>query len=206
MVLQTLGANPQFQFATTDASGQATFNYTGAHPGSDMASALSVVGSDSVVSNPSLVIWDAGQDLSFLTLAKSPAASLKIQQVTLSANLTDVSVHPVMPVAGQTVNFTLGDQNCMGTTNAKGDASCQVTSAILGTGTLTATFAGTVDLASSSASEGFMGIGPVVGKLKISPKALNFGNVKLGQSKTKSLKITNLGKITRKRTPCRSRW
>ena len=200
MTLQTSGVNPQFQFATTDASGQAAFNYTGAHPGSDMASALSLIAGDSVVSNPSLVTWDAGQDLTFLTLAKSPAASLKIQQVTLSANLSDVSMNPVKPVVGQTINFSLGgDQNCMGTTNAKGDASCQVTSAILGTATLTATFAGTVQLASSSASEGFMGIGPVIGKLKISPKALNFGNVKVGQIKTKSLKITNLGKITKKK-------
>jgi hypothetical protein len=201
MTLLTSGVNPQFQFATTNASGQAIFSYTGAHPGSDMASALSLIGADSVVSNPSLITWDAGQDLTFLTLAKSPAASLKIQPVTLSANLSDVSMNPVKPVVGQTINFSLGgDQNCMGTTNAKGDASCQVTSAVLGTATLTATFAGTVQLAASSASEGFMGIGPVIGKLKISPKRLNFGKVEVGQSsKPKTLKITNLGKITKKK-------
>ncbi|MGH7923547.1 MAG: hypothetical protein ACREQH_03020, partial [Candidatus Binatus sp.] len=200
MTLQTSGANPQFQFATTDASGQATFNYTGAHPGADMASALSVVDSNSVLSNPALVNWDAGQDLTFLTLAKSPAASFNIQPITLSANLSDVSVDPVAPVAGETINFSLGDQNCVGVTNAKGDASCQATPAIIGMGTLSATFAGTAQLVSASASEGFMGIPPVVGKLKISPKALNFGKVAVGHSKTKLLKIRNLGVISKKKT------
>src|SRR5271170_1208971 len=199
MSLQTTGANPLYQFATTNASGQATFNYTGAHPGTDMASALSVVSSESVVSNPALVMWDPGQDLTFLTLAKSPAAASKIQQVTLSANLTNVSVNPVVPVVGQTIDFSLGDLNCMGTTDSKGDASCQVTSAILGTATLRATFAGTAQLASSNASEGFLGIGEVAGKLRISPKRLNFGNVAVGHSKTKLLKITNLGKNTKKK-------
>src|SRR5271155_580879 len=199
MTLQTTGANPLYQFATTNASGQATFNYTGAHPGDDMASALSVVSSESVVSNPALVMWDPGQDLTFLTLAESPAAASKIQQVTLSANLTDVSVNPVVPVVGQTIDFSLGDLNCMGTTDSKGDASCQVTSAILGTATLRATFAGTAQLASSNASEGFLGIGEVAGKLRISPKRLNFGNVAVGHSKTKLLKITNLGKNTKKK-------
>src|SRR5208282_4062746 len=104
-------------------------------------------------------------------------------------------------------------------TDTNGDASCQVTSAILGTATLTATFAGTAQLASSNASEGFMGIAPtatptatrtatptvtptpVPGKLKIRPKTLNFGEVEVGSDKVKSVKITNAGKIKKKRVP-----
>jgi hypothetical protein len=41
---------------------------------------------------------------------------------------------------------------------------------------------------------------PVAGKLKVSPKALNFGDVEVGASKTKSVKITNAGKVTKKKT------
>jgi Abnormal spindle-like microcephaly-assoc'd, ASPM-SPD-2-Hydin len=42
---------------------------------------------------------------------------------------------------------------------------------------------------------------PVAGKLKVSPKSLNFGGVDVGASKNKSVTITNAGKITRKKTP-----
>ena len=39
------------------------------------------------------------------------------------------------------------------------------------------------------------------GKLKIRPKRLNFGNVEVGSDKVKSVKITNAGKIKKKRVP-----
>ena len=42
---------------------------------------------------------------------------------------------------------------------------------------------------------------PVPGKLKIRPKKLNFGNVEVGSDKVKSVKITNAGKIKKKRVP-----
>ncbi len=155
VTVRTSGANPQFQFATTDASGQATFDYVGAHAGSDTASALSVVASESVISNPALVTWDAGPHLTSLTLANSPTASLEGQPITVSANLSDVSKSPVTPLPGQTIDFSLGDQHCMAVTDANGDASCQVTPAVAGVGTLTANFAGTSQLVASSATTGF---------------------------------------------------
>jgi len=40
---------------------------------------------------------------------------------------------------------------------------------------------------------------PVPGKLKVSPKALNFGTVEVGASKIKSVKITNAGKVVKKK-------
>src|SRR5262249_43062691 len=132
VTVRTSGANPQFQFATTDASGQATINYVGAHAGSDTASALSVVESESVISNPALVTWDAGPHLTSLTFANSPTASFESQPITVSANLTDVSESPVTPVSGQSINFSLGDQHCTAVTDANGNASCQLTPAIVG--------------------------------------------------------------------------
>jgi hypothetical protein len=42
---------------------------------------------------------------------------------------------------------------------------------------------------------------PVVGKLKISPKKLNFGSVDIGASPIKSVKITNAGKVKKKKIP-----
>ena len=39
---------------------------------------------------------------------------------------------------------------------------------------------------------------PVVGKLKISPKTLNFGDVDVGSNKVKDVKITNAGKVKKK--------
>jgi hypothetical protein len=48
-----------------------------------------------------------------------------------------------VPVAGQTITFTLGSQSCMGTTDASGMASCSITLTQLpGPYTVTASFAG----------------------------------------------------------------
>jgi hypothetical protein len=42
---------------------------------------------------------------------------------------------------------------------------------------------------------------PVIGKLKISPKVLNFGDVQVGSNQIKSIKITNAGKVKGKKVP-----
>jgi sugar lactone lactonase YvrE len=42
---------------------------------------------------------------------------------------------------------------------------------------------------------------PVAGKLKISPKSLNFGTVPTNSSSTKMVKVTNAGKVTKKKHP-----
>jgi outer membrane protein assembly factor BamB len=42
---------------------------------------------------------------------------------------------------------------------------------------------------------------PVAGELRVSPQTLHFGEVYLGDTKTKSVKIANLGMVTKKSTP-----
>jgi hypothetical protein len=42
-------------------------------------------------------------------------------------------------------------------------------------------------------------VAPVAGKLKVSPKALNFGDVEVNDSKVKTVTITNEGKVTTKK-------
>ena len=42
---------------------------------------------------------------------------------------------------------------------------------------------------------------PVAGKLKISPKVLNFGDVQVGSNNIKSIKIANAGKVKGKKVP-----
>ncbi len=50
---------------------------------------------------------------------------------------------------------------------------------------------------------------PVIGKLKVSPKTINFGDVEVGSNKTKDVKVTNAGKVKKKKVPLpvlESRW
>jgi len=42
---------------------------------------------------------------------------------------------------------------------------------------------------------------PVAGKLRIHPKKLNFGSVEIGSNKTKTVKVTNAGKVSKKKHP-----
>ena len=42
---------------------------------------------------------------------------------------------------------------------------------------------------------------PVAGKLKVSPNTVNFGDVSMGGSKTRPVKITNAGVVKKKKTP-----
>jgi len=91
--------------------------------------------------------------------------------------------------------------------------------------TLAANFPGTGQYNPSSDSKGFMVVGPaatptatptatatrtatptatptpVVGKLKVSPKRLDFGDVEVGSNKTKDVKVINAGKVKKKKVP-----
>jgi len=228
VVLNVTGANPQVVQANT-TGGVASFSYTGMHEGVDTLVARATVSGSPITSNSSVVTWGAGTDVTFLTLNQSPTAGAAGQMVTLFANLTDVSETPVGALAGQEVEFSLGGTNCSAPSDSKGNASCQVTTAGAGTVTLSASFAGTDQYNPSNASEGFNVIAavasptpiatptatatatttatptatptPVVGKLKISPKKLNFGDVEVGSSDTREVKITNAGKVKKKHVP-----
>ncbi|MGD0119933.1 MAG: Ig-like domain-containing protein, partial [Candidatus Binatus sp.] len=226
VLLTVTGANPQAVQANT-TGGVASFSYTGSHEGVDTLVASATVSGSPVTSNNSVVTWGAGTDVTFLTLNRSPTAGTTGQTVNLSANLTDVSATPVGALAGQEVQFSLGGANCSAATDSNGNASCQVTASGAGSVTLSASFAGTAQYNPSNASEGFNVIAslasptptatatptatrtatptatptPVVGKLKVSPKRLDFGDVEVGSNKTKDVKVINAGKVKKKKVP-----
>ncbi|MGD0671513.1 MAG: Ig-like domain-containing protein [Candidatus Binatus sp.] len=197
---QITGANPQSQLANTNSNGNAILTYTGAHQGTDAVIASTTVSSSPVTSNQSVITWGAGSDVTFLTLNASPTSGPPAQAVTVSANLTDVSANPLAALAGKTVNFTLGTGGCGATTDSSGNATCEITPSGIGPMTLAASFPGTSQYNPSSDSKVFtVVVAPVAGKLKVSPKALNFGDVEVNDSKVKTVTITNEGKVTTKK-------
>lgn len=198
------GANPQVQMVRADANGQASFTYTGVQQGMDTVTASATVNTSVLSSNQALLTWGPGTDSTFTSLNPSPKGGTEGQTANLSASLADVSQNPVIPLPGQTINFSAGGQSCNAVTNASGIATCQITASGTGLETQTATFAGTSQLNASSDSTGFSVVAapaPVAGKLKVSPRTLNFGDVDVGADKTKSVKITNAGKVKKKSTP-----
>jgi hypothetical protein len=88
-----------------------------------------------------------------LTYGGATAADFN-DPATLKATLKDSSTNT--PVGGQTLVFALGTQSCSGTTDAGGDASCTLTvSQHPGSYTVTVTYAGTAQYASSTTSTSF---------------------------------------------------
>lgn len=198
---QVTGANPFTGSAVMDSNGNANFSYVGRFQGVDTITASTSVGGTPVTSNPAIVSWGPGLDTTFLTLNGSPTSATQGQSVTLVASLTDSSQKPPTPIAGQTVNFAVGDQTCSAATNSSGIATCSLTPSGLGIETMAANFAGSGQYVASSASASFNVAQPTVtGKLKIHPKRLNFGTVAVGSGKTRTVKIVNKGKITKKKT------
>ncbi len=202
VTLEVSGANQRL-LQSNAASGAASFSYTGAHQGIDTIVARAILNGASITSNPAVYTWGPGTDLTFLSLNQSPTSGVVSQAVTLTSNLTDISQKPAVALSGEQVNFSLGDSDCEGTTDANGNASCQVTPSSPGVTTLSANFAGASQYNASSDSRSFRvlptpTIPPVAGKLKISPSRLNFGSVNVGSNKVDTVKVTNAGKTTKK--------
>ena len=149
------GANRQDRMVRTDDNGQASLSYQSAFSGTDQVIASATVNDMALTSGQAQVTWDTGKHLTFLTLNPSPTSGRLGQAVGVIAALTDVSASPPVPLAGQTVNFALGNDGCSASTNANGIATCQITLNQEGMQTLTATFAGTSQFVGSSASVGF---------------------------------------------------
>jgi hypothetical protein len=132
--------------ATTDANGVATFSYTGATPGTDIAIETTANPAGTITSNTVTVVWQKRP--SSLTITGT-ATSDYHDPGTVSAVLTDNGG----PAAGQSVVFTLnGSESCSAVTDANGTASCQITpQEAAGSYPLTATFSGSAtDLGSSA--------------------------------------------------------
>jgi hypothetical protein len=222
VLLGVTGANTKFVQANT-VGGAASFTYTGTHEGVDTISASATVSSSSLVSNQAVITWGPGKDVTFLTLNGSPSSALPSQLVTVTANLTDQSAIPQVVVPGETVNFTIGGVGCGATTDSNGNASCQITPSGTGLMPLAANFPGAGQFNPSSDSRAFTVVAPtaptptatatrtatptatptpVAGKLKVTPKKLNFGSVDIGaMPPIKSVKIINAGKVKKKKHP-----
>ncbi|MGH7878039.1 MAG: hypothetical protein ACREQD_00930, partial [Candidatus Binataceae bacterium] len=227
IIFNVSGANSRStQVVLSDANGNAALTYSGAHQGVDTIVASATAGKTALTSNQSVVTWGPGVDVTFLTLNASPVTATMGQSITLAANLTDVSAKPVAALAGQSVNFSLnGAAACSATTDANGNASCPTTATGSGIQTLAADFTGVPSqFIASSDTKGLNVLAPplptptatptptttptptatptpVAGALRISPRKLNFGTVDLGSSKTKTVKVTNKGRITKKKHP-----
>jgi hypothetical protein len=189
--------------------------YTAAHPGTDTIKASTTVNGLNLSSNQAIVTWVSGAHVTFLNLNLSPTTGIAGQASNLSATLIDESAKPPVPLQNQPVTLAIGGSSCMAATNNNGVATCAATTNTNGTTTLSATFAGTTQFLPSSASRAFRVTAPVStatptpvatpspvpGRLRISPKMLNFGSVNVGSSKPRTVTITNLGRITKKKHP-----
>ncbi len=153
------GANPTV-LDTNTTGGAASFTYTGGHQGVDTITASATVSSSSLVSNQAVINWGPGTDVTLLTLNLSPTSTSQGQEVTVIANLTDISGSTPVALAGQSVNFTIGGGGCGATTDSSGDASCGITPSGSGLMTFAANFPGTWQYNPSSDSKGFMVVGP----------------------------------------------
>lgn len=145
------GANPTSGDATTNASGIATFSYSGSSPGTDTITATFDANGDGIpeASDTAQKTWIKADT----TLTVDPATSDYNDPGTVSATLTSSRG----PEAGQTVTFTMGAETCSGTTDAAGKASCSITpSEPAGSYTLTASFAGSSALNPSSGTNTYV--------------------------------------------------
>jgi hypothetical protein len=160
VTFQIAGANPQVQQVTASSSGQATFTYTAIHQGVDTITATATVGAASLSSNPAVITWGTGMDVTSLTLNQSATGAAPNQTVNLVASLVDVSQTPITALAGQEISFSAAGESCGASTNAQGVATCQITPTTPGISALTASFAGTAQYVASNASTGFNVVAP----------------------------------------------
>jgi hypothetical protein len=184
VTFQVAGANPQIKQVRTNSAGQAVLTYTALSAGNDTVSASATAsvsgGSVNVFAKPVQVTWTSGVHVSYLTLNLSPASGTLNTSVKVVASLTDISAAPAAPAAGQSVTFKLGSASCTAITGANGQASCSLTPTEAGGSTLTATFAGASQLATSTASIGFrvlasLAPAPTVG-LTVNPTTIAAGS------------------------------
>jgi kumamolisin len=149
------GANPQGGLAVTNASGNATFSYTGRLTGTDRVVASATVSGAQLTSNVTPLTWTTGKHVTFLTLNTSPQGGIAGQPVSVVASLADVSASPAAALAGQTISFSLGGSTCNAQTGANGSATCQLTPSQVGSSTLTASFGGSSAYVASMESAAF---------------------------------------------------
>ena len=100
--------------------------------------------------------WETGRHVSQIYLNTAPQGANTGQQTVLVAELFDLSLDPQAPIAGATIQMSVGGSACNATTNGSGIGSCSVTLASAGTFTLTAFYAGSASYTASTAAKGFV--------------------------------------------------
>jgi hypothetical protein len=195
------GANHAQQVVDTNNNGQASFSYSGISTGTDNLLATATVNKAVVASNPVQVTWEPGLDTTFLTLNLSPKSAVPGEPVTLTASLSDISKNPAVLLVGEPVTLGLGSDTCGASTDANGNASCEVNPQIIPgnpSRSLTADFAGTADLTTAHAATGFTFTAPVEqARLRVRPKVLHFGAHGLGT--TSEIKLVRVFNPTRRK-------
>jgi Big-like domain-containing protein/beta-propeller repeat-containing protein len=140
------GVNPTSGASTTNASGQATFTYTGTHAGTDTISAYADTNGNGTqnAGEPSGIatkLWTAGPPAT-LTLAPKTATNTAGDQHCVTATVKDQFGNPT---PGITVTFTVTGANTAGgpvVTDTNGQATFCYTGIHAGTDTITATAVG----------------------------------------------------------------
>jgi uncharacterized repeat protein (TIGR01451 family) len=202
ITLHVIGPNLQLILVRSDASGHATFTYTGVFTGTDVVVAAAPVGSQSVTSNQVNVTWTAGAHTTFLSLNQGVSSGQPNALMTVIGTLVDVSAFPPTPVSNATIAFTLTGQTCVGTTNSSGTASCSVTpTGAVGPYSLTASFGGTPGtLLPSSANKAVdllqpLLVGPPTLTAPTFSKVFTPSTVSIGGSSTLTFTITNSNSV-----------
>jgi hypothetical protein len=124
------------------------------------------------------------------TKATPTATRTATATATPTASATATATHSATPTATTSSTAT---PTATITATSNGTQTATATPSSTATPTATATMIGTSTPTATPT--------PVVGKLKILPKVLNFGDVQVGSNKIKSIKITNAGKVKGKRVP-----
>ena len=146
------GANHFFGQTLVGANNSATFTYTGPIEGKDTVMAYANIGGDPVASNPVLVTWNPNKHVSQLNLDTSDTSATLGTSAIVSATLLDMSLVPIAPVSGATIQFTLTGQSCSAITDLSGHASCRIAVSALTQCTLEADYLGGPNYLPSSAS------------------------------------------------------
>ncbi|MFO1352651.1 MAG: hypothetical protein U1F68_19055 [Gammaproteobacteria bacterium] len=92
----------------------------GSVAGKDNIVATATVGATTLTSNTATLQWVAGKHVTEVSINLAPEGATVGVPVALKANLVDVSVNPAKAIAGATVQFSVGAQQCSAVTNASG--------------------------------------------------------------------------------------
>jgi hypothetical protein len=154
--LLVTGADSLEKLVDADGGGTSSFTYTGVSTGADTVSAFAEVNGQLIRSAPITFRWSGGRDTSFLSLNASQGGGPLGQPATLRVSLFDVSTEPPSPIADASVTLSLAAQSCTASTDAAGNAACQVTPpGGLGLDAVSAAYAGSSAYTPSTASDVF---------------------------------------------------